>query len=585
MPSLLATPARPLEEIAIADSRLNPAERQAFAAILGADRVRDDNYERAFHARGRSYYDLLRLRAGDLSVAPDAVLYPRGEAEVLSAAVFRERERHRVVPYGGGTSVVGGVSAANGPFRAVVTLDLSGMDRVGEIDTVAETATAEAGIYGAALEKALQAKGVTLGHLSAILRVLDARRLDRASRRRPAIASLRQGRRLAARGARRDAERGSVHECVSGVGRGPAPYRSDRRLGRRVRHRHRSDRARAQMPEQSDYRGFLFRDFASGIAALREAAQEKFPSRCCGSPTRGNTGSIAPSAMRRKTEKPFGPPCRRLSRCARKFDSRACALIAGFEGAPAKSRRRAAASAQSPRNSARCRSATVPDSAGMKAASTVPYLRDPLMDRGVGVDTLETATSWSKLDALYAAVRTALESAIRETAPMPGRARHRHVPCQPCLSERREPLFHLYLPPRARPRNRAMAGDQESGVDAIAANGGTISHHHGVGEDHLPWMARERRARHRGAARDQADARSQRHPQSRQAHPFMSAPLSAAAAPSPPRAPGQHGLQIDEIVHEVGIIRDRDGDAGPPSASRHIRTPSSCSGSKPATMI
>src|SRR6202789_1440715 len=164
MPSLLATPARPLDEIALPEPALLPADREKFVALLGADRVRDDKYERAFHARGRSYHDLLRLRAGDLSVAPDAVLYPRGREEVLGVLAAASEADIAVVPFGGGTSVVGGVSAARGPFKAVVTLDLTGMASMLDIDTVSQTATAESGVYGPALEKALAAKGMTLGH-------------------------------------------------------------------------------------------------------------------------------------------------------------------------------------------------------------------------------------------------------------------------------------------------------------------------------------------------------------------------------------------------------------------------------------
>src|SRR5580698_10605397 len=84
MPSLLATPARPIEEISLPPSRLSAAQRAQFVSLLGVGRVRDSAYERAFHARVRSYHDLLRLRAGDLSVAPDAVLYPRAAEEVTS---------------------------------------------------------------------------------------------------------------------------------------------------------------------------------------------------------------------------------------------------------------------------------------------------------------------------------------------------------------------------------------------------------------------------------------------------------------------------------------------------------------------
>jgi alkyldihydroxyacetonephosphate synthase len=121
-----------------------------------------------------------------------------------------------------------------------------------------------------------------------------------------------------------------------------------------------------------------------------------------------------------------------------------------------------------------------------------PYLRDPMMDRGVGVDTLETATSWSKLDALYVAVRDALESAIRETAPRPG-ARG-IVTCHVSHSyPDGASLYFTYVFPRVLDGEIAQwRAIKKAASDAIIANGGTISHHHGVGEDHLPWMAAEK---------------------------------------------------------------------------------------------
>ncbi len=164
MPALLATPPRPLEEIPLPASALSAEDRQKLSAIVGTDRVREDRYERAFHALGRSYHDLLRLRAGDLPCVPDAVVYPRGTDEVLAVLALAAERAIAVIPYGGGTSVVGGVSAARGTFSAAITLDMSAMNRVIDIDPVSQTATAEAGIYGPALEKALAAKGLTLGH-------------------------------------------------------------------------------------------------------------------------------------------------------------------------------------------------------------------------------------------------------------------------------------------------------------------------------------------------------------------------------------------------------------------------------------
>src|SRR5215469_16856322 len=128
MPALLATPAQPLAETALPAPLLDPDTRAKLAGIVGPDRVQDSAYERAFHARGRSYHDLLRLRAGDFSALPDAVVYPRSTEEVLALLALADARSIAVVPYGGGTSVVGGVTAMKGAHAAVITLDLSGMN-------------------------------------------------------------------------------------------------------------------------------------------------------------------------------------------------------------------------------------------------------------------------------------------------------------------------------------------------------------------------------------------------------------------------------------------------------------------------
>jgi alkyldihydroxyacetonephosphate synthase len=121
-----------------------------------------------------------------------------------------------------------------------------------------------------------------------------------------------------------------------------------------------------------------------------------------------------------------------------------------------------------------------------------PYLRDPMLDRGVGVDTIETAASWSRLDGLYTATRTALETAIRETVTRDGA---RGVVM--CHISHTYPvgasLYFTYIFPRAIDDDVAQWKTiKAAATEAILANGGTLSHHHGVGLDHLPWMAREK---------------------------------------------------------------------------------------------
>ncbi len=491
MPSLLATPSRLLDEITLAPSRLDPSERAHFAQVLGEDRVRDDHFERAFHARGRSYHDLLHLRAGNLSTAPDAVLYPRGTDEVLSVLSFASGNGIAIIPFGGGTSVVGSVTGAAENFKATISLDMSGMDRLIDISTVSATATAEAGIYGPALDKALRAQNVILGHYPQSFEFSTL------------------GGWIAHRGAgQQSSHYGRANDWLVSAklatprgllttedfpGSSAGPRLTDLALGSEGAFGVITEAAFhiQPTPETSVYTGFLFHDFASGAAAIRKAVQEGI--------------SVAmlrlSDAEETRFYRAYGAAGKRKSVSSRiadtvlryrKFGDTAAAMIAGFEGDRQnveRSRKRFGEIAK------QFGAMAIGDSAGKRwhqGRFHGPYLREPMMDRGLGVDTLETATSWSKIDALYAAVKSALENTIRETAPRPG-ARG-IVACHISHSyPNGASLYFTYIFPRA------LDGDvaqwltiKRAATDAIVAHGGTISHHHGVGEDHLPWMEQEK---------------------------------------------------------------------------------------------
>ena len=491
MPALLATPARPLDSIALTPSRLSAEAFEKFAAILGTERVMGDEFERAFHALGKSYHDLLRLRAGDLSTAPDAVLYPRSAQEVLAVLHAASELGVAVVPFGGGTSVVGGVTAAPGAFKSVATLDLSGMDRLIEIDTVALTASFEAGIYGPALEKALAAKGFTLGHypqsfeFSTLGGWIAHRGAGQGSGGYGRSENWLVGAKLA------------TPRGVLSVGGFPSsaagPQLVDLALGSEgafgvvteatVRIR--------PVPQARDYRGFLFHDFASGANAIREAVQtgiaftmlrlsdaaETRFYRAFGSvgKKRGLSDRIAQTVLD-----------------AHGFDGKACAMIAGFEGPVAEVD---AARKAFEGIAKKHRAMKLGEGQGKRWLAGRfhgPYLRDPMMERGAGVDTLETATRWSNIETLYVAVRDALDKAMRENAPRDGA--HGIVQCHISHSyPDGASLYFTYLFPRALEREvEQWRAIKTAASDAISAHGGTISHHHGVGEDHLPWMAAEK---------------------------------------------------------------------------------------------
>ncbi|HEY1630883.1 MAG TPA: FAD-binding oxidoreductase [Rhizomicrobium sp.] len=487
MPSLLATPARPLGEIELPASTLDTGIRARFVAILGEDRVRDDNYERAFHALGRSYHDLLRLRAGDLSTAPDVVLYPRAAEEVQAVLACADDAGIAIVPFGGGTSVVGGVTAARGEFKAVATLDLSGMDRLIAIDALAETATAEAGVYGPMLEKGLQASGVTLGHYpqSFEFSTLGGWIAHRGAGQQSSAYGRPQDWLVSARIATPRGMLSTEEFPASAAG----PRLTDLMIGSEGLFGIVTDatvRVR-RVPREKNYRGYLFRDFASGIAAIRQAAQEGLPAAMLRLSDAEETHfyrAFGEIGKRRGLKARLTDAVLK----ARGFDDKAAILIAGFEDNHEAGKRFAALAQKLGAMSA----GKGPGARWYEGRFHGPYLRDPLMDRGVGVDTLETATRWSNIETLYAAVKSALEKSIGETAPRPG-ARG-IVTCHMSHSyPDGASLYFTYIFPRALDGELAQwRAIKTAASDAIAAHGGTISHHHGVGEDHLPWIEKEK---------------------------------------------------------------------------------------------
>lgn len=480
MPSLLATPARRLDELEPAQPRLSPAQRQSLVQILGADRVRDEAFERASHARGKSYHDLLRLRTGDLSELPDAVLYPRTTEEVQHVLAFAGEAGIAVVPYGGGTSAVGGVSALPGPFSRVVTLDLSGMDRVVEIDAVSGTITAEAGIGGGALEQALAEKSLTLGHypeafeFSTLGGWIAGRGAGQLSNRYGGPENWL----ISAKLATPNGVLATEDFPASAAG----PRLTDFIIGSeglfgviteaRLRLR--------PLPAKRIYEGYLFPDFASGMTAVRQAMREDIPTAML------RLSDEAETRFYRALDgaRPATGWATRLREAWLEFrglDSHAALVIAGFEGTrwSVLAARRAFGEIASRLGAASL--GRGPGDLWLRDRFRAPYLRDCMLDRGLGVDTLETAASWAKLPGLYVAVRNALQRSIRECAPYPSA-----WGIVMCNMGHAYPdgasLAFTYIFPRAFEGDVAQWRQiNDAAIAAAASHGGAVSHHHGIG--------------------------------------------------------------------------------------------------------
>ena len=163
-----AGPGLPIPELSRVElpaSRLQASTRQQLERLVGPTGVDLSHEGRLRHSAGKSYVDLVRLRRGEIPNAPDAVVHPSTPEQVAALLEFAAAQDLAVVPFGGGTSVLGGVAPVDpGRNRPVLTLDLRSLDRLLEVDPVSRTALVEAGILGPALEAALEKQGLTVGH-------------------------------------------------------------------------------------------------------------------------------------------------------------------------------------------------------------------------------------------------------------------------------------------------------------------------------------------------------------------------------------------------------------------------------------
>jgi alkyldihydroxyacetonephosphate synthase len=475
------TPPVALDDVALPPAALPGAVRARLAGVVGAEHVRDDRLARVTHAYGRSYPDHVRLRAGDASAAPDAVVAPGSAAEVADLLALCAAESVAVVPFGGGTSVVGGVEAVRGPFAAVVSLDLARLDRVLAVDRASLTATVEPGVTGPALEHALAAHGLTFGHFpqswefSTVGGWVATRSAGQSStgygRSDDRVLGLRLATptgELVAHPYPATAAGPDLRELVVG---------SEGALGVVTE----ATLALHPAPAVRHHEAFALPSFAAGVEALRALEQ----------------AGRAPHVVRLSDEEETrvnlaAAPASRATRAlagylAVRRRARGCLLVLGWEGTAASvARERVLAAGLLARGGA-VALGPAPGRAWARGRFHGAYTRDALLERGVLVDTLETATSWSGLLPLYRAVGAALRRALA------GRATPPLVLCH--VSHLYATGASLYFTFLARQEAGAELEQWQAAKvaagDAIRAAGGTITHHHAVGRDHAPWHADE----------------------------------------------------------------------------------------------
>jgi alkyldihydroxyacetonephosphate synthase len=408
---------------------------------------RSDDEARASHTYGKAYRDVVRCLQRDLAAPPDLVIYPSEAGEVVATLSWAAERGVAVIPYGGGSSVVGGVEY-RGPDRPFVSLDLSKLDDVLEVDEVSLAVRTEAGIFGPTLEHRLRPYGLTLRHFpqsfefSTVGGWLATRAGGHFATGYTHIDDLVESMSVITPTGIAQTAR------VPASGAGPEPNRlwlgSEGALGviteawLRVQRR----------PVYKESAAITFESFAKAVNATRLIAQSGLnPANC----------------------RLLDPLEAMLNAGALDGGSR---LILGFESADHP------VSTQLKRAVEICRSQGGTPSEAEKWRGTflrAPYLRDGMARLGAVVETFETACTWSNFDALHAAV-------VEAVSPGFVTCRFTHVyPDGPA------PYFTAYCG-AARGSEIAVWDELKAHASqALIANGGTITHHHAVGRDHVPW--------------------------------------------------------------------------------------------------
>ena len=471
-----------LEDVELPESTLSKQARRALEDTVGEEWVRDDRLTRVTHAAGKGYPDLVRLRAGQAAPAPDAVAYPGRPEEVLAVLNRCGEQGVAVVPFGGGTSVVGGVEPLRDGMDAVISLDLGRMSELEGLDERSLTADLGPGMRGPQVEAALGARGLTLGHFPQSFEYatvggwVATRSAGQASTGYGTIEKLVCGLRCVTPAG--EIALPAVPATAAGPGLRQLLVGSEGVLGvitqatLKVR----------PSPRERRYEGWMFRSFEDGVEAFRTLEQ------------RGVVPDVARLSDEQETRLSLalaggGSVARRagLGYMRARGYGEGCIVVLGFEGERADVARRDALAGRLLRRAGGLSLGSSPGRSWERGRYEGPYLRDALLGHGVMAETLETAHEWSQLLALYRAVRDAIHGAL-ESRGTPGLVMCHMSHLYPSGAS----LYFTFLAPQERGAElEQWRAAKTAACDAIVGAGGTITHHHAIGRDHVPWMPRE----------------------------------------------------------------------------------------------
>jgi alkyldihydroxyacetonephosphate synthase len=484
--------ARPVrfEDLELAEPDLPDELRAEIEAAVGPEHVSTDPLDRVIHARGKCLRDLVRHRTGDIGRVPDAVVRPGREVEVEAVMSAALKSDCVLIPFGGGTNISGSLEPLDDDARPVLSVDLSRMDRVLDIDEASGLARVQPGVFGPDLEEQLAARGWTAGHFpdsfahSTLGGWIATRSSGMQSDKYGDIADLTRAVRavtpagvLATRAVPASSTGPDVRQMVLG---------SEGRLGiisEATIHVHR-------VPAERVILGYLFPDWTRALAAMRDlAASEAAPSVTRVSDAPETKFSFATKKTPTPLDRIKSKALMTFLQRRRHYDLDAlCLAFIGFEGSArhVKRQRRLVGKVVA-RHGGVCIGRGPGELYDQKKFDT-PYIRDYLLDRGALADVSETSAPWGALPKVYDEVMAAARGAFARlgvTGYIMCHLSHSYH-AGACLyftfainpSGSREPIEEYDV---------VKSAIQQAFIDA----GATLSHHHAVGTEHARWLEQD----------------------------------------------------------------------------------------------
>lgn len=468
------------------------ARKDAVLALVPESRlpghtlIKTDADVRLRHARGQSFPDWLALRTGQVGVFPDGVAFPETDDDVAALLIYAREVDARVIPYGGGTSVAGHINPTPGD-RPVLTLSLARINKLESLLPESRLATFGAGVRGPDLEAALRAQGFTLGHYpqsfeySTLGGWVATRSSGQQSLYYGRVEALFAGGTLIGPTAR--LEMPPLPASAAGPDLRQMVLGSEGRLGVLTRATVRI----SPTPRYEQFTGIFFPDFAAGLAAVQAIVQARIPV----SMLRLSTAVETETNLRLA-----GKPglIRRLEDLlsARGLKDEKVMLLLGVTGSSRVTAAvgRAALALAHAHGGVSRGFGTVFGRTWAKSRFSTPYLRNTLWEAGYGIDTFETATTWDQAPALLDAMERSLHQVMASDEATHHTFTHLSHTYPTGTSIYTTMVFRLL--PDADAMLDQWRRFKHAISQAIVAHGGTISHQHGVGADHAPYLATEK---------------------------------------------------------------------------------------------